>query len=86
VRTAQNADEALREASRSAPQLVFVRAGADFDAAALAQRLAARGVRADLVGLLNADSEPDLRAFDRILPTPLDLGALDRALRFAEES
>jgi PAS domain S-box-containing protein len=86
VRTAASAEEALHEASRSAPQLVFVRAGADFDATALAERLVARGVRADLVGLVGAGSEPDLRAFDRIQPAALDLGALDRALRFAEET
>jgi PAS domain S-box-containing protein len=86
VREARCGEEALGEASRFAPQLVFARAGAGIDVASLAERLAARGVRADLVGLLGGDAEPDLRAFDRVLAAPLDPGALDRALRFAEES
>jgi PAS domain S-box-containing protein len=85
VREARSADEALDEATRFAPQLVFARPSASLDTSSLAERLVARGVRADLVGLLGSDAEPDLRAFDRVLLIPLDPGALDRALRFAEE-
>ena len=84
VREARNPAEALREASRFEPQLIFARASAGLDASALIARLAAKGVRADLVALVDDDAEPGQKGFDLTLAKPLDPEALDRLLRFAE--
>ena len=84
VRQARDGAEALREAGHSAPQLVLARASDGLDVPALAERLAARGVRADFVGLLDVGEEPG-QGFDFTLARPADPDALDRILRFTEE-
>ncbi len=84
VREARDTAEALREASRFEPQLIFARASAALDASALIERLAAKGVRADLVGLVDDDAEQSQKGFDLTLAKPVDPKALDRVLRFAE--
>jgi CheY-like chemotaxis protein len=76
--------EALCEASRFEPHLILARAHAELDAASLAERLAASGIRADLVGLLDDDPEAGQKGFDLTLTQPLDPTALDRVLRFAD--
>jgi PAS domain S-box-containing protein len=86
AREARDAAEALREASRFEPQLILARASNALDAAALGERLAARGVRADLVGLVDDGAELSQQGFDLTWTKPLDPGALDRLLRFAEET
>jgi CheY-like chemotaxis protein len=87
VREAHDAAQALREASRFDPQLVLARASAELEASVLVERLAARGLRANVVGLVDgADGDPDPKGFDLTLTRPLDPEALDRLLRFAEEA
>jgi len=86
ARDARDPGAAVRESERFGPRLVLARASAGLDAAALAERLAARGVRADLVGLVDDGTEPSQNGYDLTLPMPLELGALDRLLRFTEET
>jgi len=83
VREARDAAEALQKASRFEPQLILARTSAGLDAARLEERLAARGVRTDVVELVDDDSELSQRGFDL---EPTDLAALDRWLRFAGET
>ena len=86
VREARDADEAIREANRFEPQLVLVDADPAVDLVPLSERLATKGVRADVVGLVDDDGQEDLRGFDLVLRKPIDAEALDRALRLAEET
>ena len=86
VFAARDAAEALREAERRDPHLVLVAASAELDAAALAEALAARSPRAVLVALPEQGADPEPKGFDLVLATPQDVGALDRMLRFAEET
>jgi PAS domain S-box-containing protein len=86
VREARDAAEAVREASQFEPQLVVAEAGAAPDAAGLLERLAAKGVRADLVGLVDDESEADQSGFDLTLRKPIEPEALNRVLRFVEET
>jgi PAS domain S-box-containing protein len=83
VREARDGSEALREAIRFGPQLVFTRAPNGLDVPALAERLAAQGVRADFVGWVDDGEEPG-QGFDLVLTRPVDPDALDRVLRFTE--
>jgi CheY-like chemotaxis protein len=84
VRQARDGAEALREASQFAPQLVLARASNGLDVPALAERLAAKGLRADFVALAD-DGEEQSQGFDFTLARPADPDALDRILRFTEE-
>jgi CheY-like chemotaxis protein len=83
VREARDAVELMREASRFEPQLILVEAATPLDVPALLERLAAKGVRADVVGLVD-DAEPEQKGFDLALVKPIDPEALNRVLRFAE--
>jgi len=84
VREARDEAEALREASRFGPQLILARASSGLDVPALAERLAAKGVRADFVGLVDAGEEQS-QGFDLVLTRPVHPDVLDRVLRFTEE-
>jgi CheY-like chemotaxis protein len=84
AREVRDVAEALRGTNGFEPQLVLARASAALDATAFAERLAARGVRADLVGLVDDDSELSEQGFDWTLAMPLEPDALDRLLRFSE--
>ena len=84
VREARDGAEALREASRFGPQIILARAPGGLDVPALVERLAAKGVRADFVGLVDAGEEQG-QGFDLVLTRPVDPDVLDRMLRFTEE-
>jgi DNA-binding response OmpR family regulator len=84
VREARDEAEALREASRFGPQLILARASSGLDVSALTERLAAKGVRADFVGLVDAGEEQS-QGFDLVLTRPVHPDVLDRVLRFTEE-
>jgi CheY-like chemotaxis protein len=84
VREARDGAEALREASHFAPQLILARASSGLDVPALAERLAAKGLRTDFVGLVD-DGEEQAQGFDLVLTRPVDPDVLDRVLRFTEE-
>jgi PAS domain S-box-containing protein len=84
VREVGSPQEALVCAAEFRPHVVLARATPDLDPTALAERLASRGSRADLVGL--GDDGPDLKAFDRIVPLPLDPDSIDRLIRFTEDT
>lgn len=84
VREVRDGAEALRVASRFAPQLILARAGGGLDVPALIERLAAKGVRADFVGLVD-DGEEQSQGLDFALARPVDPAVLDRVLRFTEE-
>jgi PAS domain S-box-containing protein len=77
--------EALEEATAFRPQLILARISAGLNSSALAERLAARGVRASLVGM-GEDGSEDQKGLDAFLALPPDPEALDRLLRFAEET
>ncbi len=86
VREARDGAEAVREASQFEPQLVMVGPSAVADVPGLLERLVAKGVRADLVGLVDDQTEADLSGFDLTLKKPIEPEALNRVLRFAEET
>lgn len=86
VREARDAAEAMSEATRLEPQLILAEAATPLDVPALLERLAARGVRADVVGLVDDDAEAEPKGFDLVLVKPIDPEALNRVLRFAEET
>jgi PAS domain S-box-containing protein len=85
VREARDAAGAMAEAGRFEPRLILVGPGTAVDVPALLERLASRGVRAEIAGLVDDDAEPGPNGFD-LLVSKDDPETLDRVLRFAEET
>ena len=81
----RGAAEAPDAAAGFRPHLVIART-CELDAAALADRLANRGIEAGVVGLGDGDPASDQNGFQRIIALDFAPEAIERSLRFMEDA